>query len=47
MTATGSALSTQQIMAWDSEYVMGTYARQPIVFVRGFRKLDFMMGMLR
>src|SRR5664279_4557697 len=35
MTATGSALSAQQIMAWDSEYVMGTYARQPIVFVRG------------
>jgi acetylornithine/N-succinyldiaminopimelate aminotransferase len=24
-----------QIVAWDKEYVMGTYARQPVVFIRG------------
>ncbi|HZO88643.1 MAG TPA: acetylornithine transaminase [Chthonomonadaceae bacterium] len=28
-------VNAEQIMALDREYVMGTYARQPIVFVRG------------
>ena len=30
-----SALDAEHIMGLDSTYVMGTYARQPIVFVRG------------
>lgn len=28
-------IDAQQLMAWDRECVMGTYARQPVVFVRG------------
>jgi acetylornithine/N-succinyldiaminopimelate aminotransferase len=35
ITETQMQVDTGQIMAWDKEYVMGTYARQPIVFVRG------------
>src|SRR5690349_1960494 len=29
------ATDTAQLMAWDREYVMGTYNRLPVVFVRG------------
>src|SRR6266849_5539298 len=28
-------VDTEQVMAMDREYVMGTYSRQPVVFVRG------------
>ncbi len=29
------SVNAAQLMQWDSEYVMGTYARQPVMFVRG------------
>jgi predicted acetylornithine/succinylornithine family transaminase len=32
---TQESVNAAQLMAWDSEYVMGTYARQPVMFVRG------------
>jgi len=36
MTATTQETTdSHQLMAWDKEFVMGTYARQPVVFVRG------------
>ena len=33
--ATMPEVETEQVFALDREFVMGTYARQPIVFVRG------------
>src|SRR5207248_3127172 len=33
--ATLPEVETDQVFALDREYVMGTYARQPVVFVRG------------
>src|SRR5678815_4446521 len=32
---TTEILATEQIMGLDRDHVMGTYARQPVVFVRG------------
>jgi len=34
-TATLEKIDAEQLMAWDREYVMGTYARLPVMFVRG------------
>jgi len=34
-TLTHESVDTSEIMALDREFVMGTYARQPVVFVRG------------
>src|SRR5579884_3180839 len=34
-TDAAGTVDAHQIMALDREYVMGTYARQPVVFVRG------------
>jgi acetylornithine/N-succinyldiaminopimelate aminotransferase len=36
MSATSQGrVDAAQLMQWDSEHVMGTYARQPVMFVRG------------
>lgn len=35
MTSTLEQIETDQVFALDRDYVMGTYGRQPIVFVRG------------